>query len=43
MSKFDQIAGYAGEKKELMDICKLIKKYDEFSGRGFRLPRGMLL
>ena len=43
MSKFDQIAGYAGEKKELMDICKLIKKYDEFSGRGFRLPRGILL
>ena len=43
MSEFDKIAGYAGEKKELSDICKLIKSYDEFSGRGFRLPRGILL
>lgn len=42
MSKFDKIAGYASEKKELFDMCKLIKKYDEFTGRGFRLPRGIL-
>lgn len=43
MNKFDKIAGYASEKKELSDICKLIKSYDEFSERGFRLPRGVLL
>ena len=43
MNRFDKIAGYASEKKELFDICRLIKAYDEFSGRGFRLPRGVLL
>ena len=43
MSKFDRIAGYASEKKELADICKLVKSYEKFSGRGFRLPRGILL
>lgn len=42
MSKFDRIAGYASEKKELMDLCKIIKKYGDFSARGFRLPRGVL-
>lgn len=43
MSRFDRIAGYESEKKELFDLCRLIKKYDEFSKRGFRLPRGILI
>lgn len=43
MSKFDRIAGYADEKKELMNVCKIFKNHDDFFKKGLRLPRGILL
>lgn len=40
---FNCIAGYKSEVKELSNLCKLLKKSEEFLGKGFRLPRGLLL
>lgn len=43
MSRFDRIAGYEAEKKELYNISKIFRSYKEFSARGIRLPHGVLL
>jgi len=45
MSKvtFNQIAGYAEEKKELQNICSLIKNRDDLYKIGGKLPKGIFL
>ena len=40
---FDRIVGYKEEKKELIDICNLIKKRNELKKAGGKLPRGLFL
>ena len=42
-SEFSRIAGYKEEKKELQDICNIIKKRDELRKAGGKVPRGLLL
>ena len=42
-TEFDRIAGYKEEKKELYNICNLIKKRDELKKVGGKLPRGLFL
>ncbi len=40
---FTNIAGYSSEKKNLQEICHLIKNYDEITRLGLHLPTGILL
>lgn len=42
-SEFNKIAGYEEEKKELCNICSLIKRNDELKAVGGQLPRGVFL
>ena len=42
-TEFDRIAGYKEEKKELYNICNLIKRRDELKEVGGKLPRGLFL
>lgn len=42
-SSFDKIAGYKSEKKELMDICNIIKRRDDLKKAGGKLPKGLFL
>ena len=42
-SEFNKIAGYEEEKKELCNICSLIKRNDELKAVGGKLPRGVFL
>lgn len=42
-SEFNKIAGYEEEKKELSNICTLIKRNDELKAVGGKLPRGVFL
>ena len=40
---FEKIAGYHEEKKELLDICNVLKNSEELISRGGKLPRGLFL
>ena len=42
-TEFDRIVGYKEEKKELYNICNLIKKRNELKEIGGKLPRGLFL
>ncbi len=42
-TEFDRIAGYKEEKAELSKLCNLIKKREELSKIGGKLPRGLFL
>ena len=42
-NEFDKIAGYKEEKKELFDLCNIIKRREELSRAGGKLPRGLFL
>lgn len=42
-SEFNKIAGYEEEKKELRNICSLIKRNDELKAVGGKLPKGVFL
>lgn len=42
-SKFENIAGYAKEKNELIDLAHILKNYKEIKDMGGRIPRGLLL
>lgn len=43
MSKFDNIIGYETIKKELMQICDMIKNKEIYENLGAKLPHGILL
>ena len=40
---FKNIAGYSSEKKNLEEVCHLIRHYDEITQLGLHLPTGVLL
>ena len=43
MSKFDKIIGYDSIKKELLQICDMLKNKEFYSNLGAKLPNGILL
>ena len=43
MSKFDNIIGYETIKKELMQICDMLKNKEIYENLGAKLPHGILL
>ena len=43
MTEFDRIIGYAGIKKELIQIADMMKNADEYERLGVRLPYGLML
>ena len=43
MSKFDSIIGYETIKKELMQICDMLKNKEIYENLGAKLPHGILL
>ena len=42
-NEFDKIAGYKEEKKELLDLCNVIKRREELGRAGGKLPKGLFL
>lgn len=42
-NEFNKIAGYKEEKKELLDLCNIIKRREELNRAGGKLPRGLFL
>ena len=43
MSKFDSVIGYRAIKKELLEICDMMKNPDVYRKLGAAMPRGILL
>ncbi len=43
MKEFDKIIGYEREKQELMQICDILKRPEEYMKFGIRAPKGILL
>ena len=41
--EFDKIAGYKEEKKELLDLCNIIKRREELKRAGGKMPKGLFL
>lgn len=43
MSAFDKVIGYAEIKREMLQVCDMIKNRDIYERMGAKMPRGMLL
>lgn len=43
MNAFDKIIGYQKEKKELMQLCDMLRNREHYERLGAKLPRGLLL
>ncbi len=43
MKEFDKVIGYEKEKQELMQICDILKRPDDYMKFGIRAPKGVLL
>ena len=43
MSSFDKVIGYRSIKRELLQICDMIRNRTIYEEMGARLPRGLLL
>ena len=43
MSAFDKVIGYAEIKREMLQVCDMIKNRDIYEKMGAKMPRGMLL
>ena len=43
MSKFDSVIGYRAIKKELLEICDMMKNPDIYRKLGAAMPRGIML
>lgn len=43
MNAFDKVIGYSAIKKELMQICDMVKNPEEYEALGAKLPQGILL
>lgn len=41
-SAFDKIIGYQKEKEELMRICDVLKRHEEYEKLGVKIPRGLM-
>ncbi len=42
MSEFDKIIGYEKEKKELLQICDILKRIEKYKEFGVSVPKGVL-
>lgn len=43
MSAFDKVIGYQEEKKELMQLCDMLRNREHYERLGAEMPRGLLL
>ena len=43
MSAFDKVIGYTEIKREMLQVCDMIKNRDIYESMGAKMPRGMLL